>query len=218
MATGGTDFVGIDLGAHANTCVALDAQCAISDMRVFAGIDVDEAAEWAVATGRVIAIDAPDAPSTRPHLTDPAELSNKFRPARCAEIALGREHRLWVSWVTPAAGPFSSWMQVGFDLFAEVRARGVEPLEVYPHSIFRTLAGKKLPSKQTWDGRVERIALLSERGLVIPFAPAWSHDSLDAAAAAVVARDFAFDEATRVTCGHDSSAIWLPKAPPPSLS
>ena len=126
----GTDFVGIDLGADAITCVVPVNSGALRDMRVFAGSEPEAVAEWAVGIGHVIAIDAPDAPSTRPHLADTEPLSDKFRPARCAEIALAREHRYWVSWVTPAYPPYKQWMQVGFNLFAAIRALGAEPLEV----------------------------------------------------------------------------------------
>ncbi len=38
----------------------------------------------------------------------------------------------------------------------------------------------------------------------------WSHDSLDALMAALIARDRTEGRAEMVTCGHDESAIWLP--------
>ncbi len=182
-------FVGIDPGAKAITCAVLAADGAVVDVRVFDGVDAESAGAWAIGAGEAIAIDAPDRPSVRPHADDD-DLPMKFRPARCAEIALGRERGIWVPWVTPSIEPFPAWMQVGFTLFDRARELGGDPVEVYPHSIYRTLAdGRPLPSKACWPSRAARIALLEERGLVVPMAPAWSHDALDAVAAALVARD-----------------------------
>jgi hypothetical protein len=39
----------------------------------------------------------------------------------------------------------------------------------------------------------------------------WSHDGLDALVAALIALRKADGTGLEVTCGHDSSAIWLPE-------
>lgn len=83
-------------------------------------------------------------------------------------------------------------------------------IEVYPHACFRVLAGKKLASKQTAAGTAERVSLLQEAGLEIQGLEMWSHDSLDAAVAALVAQRKSIGSATAVSCGHDDSAMWLP--------
>ena len=52
--------------------------------------------------------------------------------------------------------------------------------------------------------------LLQNRGVAIEGLEMWSHDSLDALLAALVAHDVAQGTAVKVGCGHDASAIWLP--------
>ena len=160
-----------------------------------------------LAGARVIAIDAPERLSTLPHGAC-ASLSPKFRRARCAEIALGREHGIWVPWVSPSSLPADPWIETGFRLFAALSGRSVE---VYPHGAFRVLAGgRRLPRKTTPAGRAARVQLLRSAGVTAPALETWSHDLIDAAVAAVTARDVAGGSARRVTCGHDDSAIWLP--------
>ena len=89
----------------------------------------------------------------------------KFRTARCCEIALGREHRLWVPWVTPVAGAtVPGWMQVGLGLYAALAANGHTPIEVFPYAGFRLLSPTKLPKKTTRAGIVERVARLDAQG------------------------------------------------------
>ncbi|MDQ4133499.1 MAG: DUF429 domain-containing protein [Actinomycetota bacterium] len=161
-----------------------------------------ELVDWASGAA-AIAIDSPDRWSSGPHRDDDS-LAPKFRTARCAEIGLGRQFGVWVSWATPTRPLVGSWMHVGIDLFAALRDNGHEPLEVYPFAAFSALAGgRSLPKKQTRAGRRERASLLSvSDGL--------SHDSLDACAAALVARDHHDSRAAPATCGHDGTAIWLP--------
>ena len=190
---------GIDVGARIVHVVTLHPAV---HSYVFPAADLDGAAR-AVAGAEVIAIDAPAQPSAQPHAREEA-LSPKFRRARCCEIALGREHGIWVPWVAPPERPADPWMEVGFELFDALGKRAVE---VYPHAAFRMLAGgARLPRKTTAEGRAARIDLLQAAG-VDP--PDRSHDSLDAAVAALTARHVADGTALRVTCGHDDSAIWL---------
>lgn len=159
----------------------------------------------------VVAIDAPSALSTAPH-SDDLTLSRKFRSARCAEIALGKEHRIWVPWVTPTADePLAGWMAMGFEIFRLAKELCADVVEVYPHACFRVLAGTKLASKQTGAGMTERVGLLKQAGIDVQGLEMWSHDSLDAAVAALVAQRKSSGRATAVSCGHDDSAIWLPE-------
>jgi predicted nuclease with RNAse H fold len=200
--------VGIDVGARRLHAVALDGGAAILGVAVFDSADVDELVGWASGAENV-AIDSPDRWSTGPHSSEP-ELSPKFRTARCAEIALGRKHRIWVPWTTPME-PVPGWIRVGIDLFTALRAKGQEPVEVFPYAIFRVLAGgRRLPPKRTSAGARLRLELLEQAGVSGARLDRWSHDALDAAAAAVVALHRGLGTARPVTCGHDGSAIWLP--------
>jgi predicted nuclease with RNAse H fold len=202
---------GIDVGAQWVQCAVVDAagrtlECGslpAGDARALAGL---------CSSAEVVAIDAPEAPSTSPH-ADRIDLAPKFRAARCAEIELGRSHGSWVPWVAPAGPPFPRWMEVGFDVYRALhRPDGPELIEVYPHAAFRELAGGgRLAKKSTAAGRGERADLLSRAGLDgAALANEPSHDALDALAAALVALDRSRRRARRVTCGHDTSAIWLP--------
>ncbi len=85
-------FVGIDVGARAIHAVAIEQSLELKAASVFAPAAVDELIEL-TRCAQCIAIDAPSALSTGPHLDD-TSLSPKFRSARCAEIALGRERGL----------------------------------------------------------------------------------------------------------------------------
>ena len=159
--------------------------------------------------GRV-AVDAPSGLSSGAHLDD-GTLSRKFRAARCGEVALGREAGVRVPWVSPPVGAadVAGWITVGLALFTSLGAAGLEAVETYPHAVFRTLAGGRVPPKSTDEGRRRRVELLRAAGVDEPTLPLWGHDGLDACAAALVA----IDPSPRVlTCGHDGSSIWLPAA------
>ncbi|GIW87176.1 MAG: hypothetical protein KatS3mg108_1500 [Isosphaeraceae bacterium] len=198
---------GLDLGARRLHWVAIDARGQVRDAATLATLDdlIDRAARTPI-----VAIDAPDAPSRAPH-ADNLRLPLKFRSARCGEIALGLQRRIWVPWTTPAAPPFPGWMLRGFEAHARLRAVGVTTLETYPHAAFLTWnAGVRPPPKQSRAGRITRADLLRAAGLAGHPADSWPHDLLDAAAAALVARHHLRGEAVAVTCGHDGSAIWLP--------
>ncbi|HEV3401839.1 MAG TPA: DUF429 domain-containing protein [Acidimicrobiales bacterium] len=208
MSSSAPRTVGIDVGSRRLHAVALDGGAAIVDVAVFDAADIDELVGWASGADKV-AIDSPDRWSTGPHSSE-LELSPKFRTARCAEIALGREHRIWVPWTTPME-PVPGWIQVGIDLFAALRAKGHEPVEVFPYAVLRVLAGgRPLPPKRTSAGIRSRVELLEQAGVSGPSLYRWSHDALDAAAAALVALQCGLGTGRPVTCGHDRSAIWLP--------
>jgi len=202
-------FVGIDLGASAIHAVAVEASLELIGAIVFAPESINDLIDL-VRGAECIAIDAPSSLSTGPHLED-LSLSPKFRSARCAEIALGREHRIWVPWVTPqAAEDAAAWMMLGFRLYEELGEQGHRLIEVYPHAGFRVLADGRVPKKTTPAGILARAGLLREAGIQPPGLEAWSHDALDAAVAALTARRAHGGTARSVGCGHDGSAIWLP--------
>ena len=115
-------------------------------------------------------------------------VSRKFRVARCGEIALGQQAAIWVPWVTPAdAAKVAGWMQVGFDLWAALRAARHEPIEVYPAGVFRVLAGVVPPRKTTREGLHARIELLAPLVDLPAGIEMWSHDGIDALGAALTA-------------------------------
>ncbi len=204
-------FVGIDVGVAAMHCVVLDGSCHMSAGQA---LPSDAATELKALThdATAIAIDAPSSLSTGPHAGD-EELAPKFRLARCCEIALGREHGLWVPWATPIAGAaVPGWMQVGFGLYQALVAAGHSPIEVYPYAGFRVLAGGRLPPKRTIAGVRARVTLLHRQGVGAEGMQLWSHDALDAALAALLALQAHEGTAIPVGCGHDSSAIWIPRS------
>ncbi len=202
--------LGIDVSADRLFCVEMDDSLRIQRAEVVARADMASIADWA-RTVDFVAIDAPAALSTAPHRDD-AELGAKFRTGRCAEIGLGRQRGMWVPWVTPIGPPIASWIQTGFDLFTALF--GVtRTIETYPHAIFRTLSDEPLPNKTTVEGARIRVRLLNQAGIIEPLLGMWTHDGIDATGAALVAIDAAKGVADAVTCGHDGSAIWLPRKP-----
>jgi predicted nuclease with RNAse H fold len=204
-------FVGVDVGARALHAVAVDGSCAVLDAAIFDACHLDALAAWA-ADATVVAIDAPDGPSIGAHASDPS-VAPKFRVGRCGEVALGRQRGYWVSWATPRDPAPGSWIDVGIRAHAALPAT----IEVFPHAGFRELAGgAPLTRKTTAAGRRARAGLLRAAGLSARDMESWSHDTLDAALAAVVALDRGMNRAQRVgcaegePCGQDGSAIWLP--------
>ena len=204
-------FAGVDVGGDRLHVVVLDGHRTIVDAFVSDPSAVESLADRLVSSGvRRAGVDAPDAGSLAAHATD-TTLTPTFRHARCGEIALGRERGIWVSWATPVDPPFARWMEAGFSAHAALRSSGIETVEVYPHGAFRVLAGgTRPPSKTTPAGLRARVDLLEAAGVRGEHLAMWSHDALDAAAAALVVAD---EHAVAVTCGHDGSAIWLPSSP-----
>lgn len=176
---------GIDLGATRIHVALLDDD----GVTVTTTGDVDEVAALC-REARAIAIDAPSDPATgRVHT---GRHSPKFAVARCNEIAAGEQLGIWVPWVTPTIDAAPSWMRTGFDVWAALRDDAHAPVEVYPAGCFWLANGRRWPPKKsTPDGRAARRALL---GLD---ADLRTHDHIDAAMAAVVARG------PHVLVGHD---------------
>jgi predicted nuclease with RNAse H fold len=207
--------IGIDVGATRLHLVGLDSGGVVAVAEVLPPEELDSVLDSA-GRNAWVAIDAPDEQRHPRHLADEA-LSPKFRPARCAEVALGRRG-YWVPWVTPALGSEAAgWMLTGFRVWQECRQLGLRTIEVYPHAAFRALAGPaNLPKKTTLAGARRRVELLEAAGLRVEHLTMWSHDSLDAAVAAVVARDARVGTAENILCNHmdgsahDGSSIWLP--------
>ncbi|MFO0888763.1 MAG: DUF429 domain-containing protein [Isosphaeraceae bacterium] len=202
-------FAGIDVGARRLHLVGLDPRLGLLKAEVLGAGELGRLPSL-LDGALVAAIDAPDRLSTAPHQWEPG-LAPKFRSARCAEIALGRQFGIWVPWTTPTGGPVAGWMGVGFRVFEILRGL-VRAIETYPHGVFRRLAGGPIPRKQTAEGRAARIRLLGAAGIDEPSLRPWRHDALDAAAAALVTHDRHLGRAVPATCGHDASAIWLPPA------
>jgi predicted nuclease with RNAse H fold len=201
-------FVGIDVGANRLHVAALDRRGRVHDAAVFSRAQLPELAEW-LPEAEVVAIDAPAALSAAPHAGDET-LGTKFRRARCAEIALGRNFGYWVPWVTPAGPPMPGWMETGFAVYEALGRSRRTLLEVYPYAGFRRLANRQLAKKTTVAGLVQRVELLWAAGVQGEGLQMWSHDSLDALLGAVVAKRYAEGAAVEASCGHDDSAIWLP--------
>lgn len=207
---GGVDaaWAGIDVGQRRLHVVVLGAGLRVARASTVPVGDAG-ALEAALEGTEVVAIDAPEGLSTRPHAGD-ATLSPKFRGARCAEIALGRRRAIWVPWVAPAGEALCpGWMRAGFEAFALARSGGRRVLEVYPHAGFRALTGDRLPPKRSTAGLAARAGLLAAAGIADPVP--CTHDWADACLAALVAARAAAGEAEALTCGHDGSAIWLPR-------
>ncbi|MFN8621848.1 MAG: DUF429 domain-containing protein [Chloroflexota bacterium] len=202
-------FAGIDVGARTLHLVVVDAELRIQRAAVLSADPLDDVTAL-VAGCRVVAIDAPEALSSAPHATDGTAPNPKFRTARCAEIGLGRSFGIWVPWVTPEREPIAGWMRTGFALFDHLGTTAARVVETYPHGIFRRLAGGPVAPKQTAAGRDQRIALLEAAGIRETGLPMWSHDAIDALAAALLAQRVGTGVATAATCGHDGSAIWIP--------
>lgn len=208
-----SSVAGVDISGSAVHVVTLEGG-QVTRAGVWPTDDLIHLAEELAACD-VVAIDSPDrwSPGAIP---EHASLSPKFVAARCSEFELARRYRYWVPWVTPLP-PTSdtesakyAWMARGMELFQLLEGHTV-PIEVYPNSIFRRLARQTpLPPKSGQAGVRVRVALLQEAGITAPHLEMWSHDSLDAAAAALVALARGRDEAERVSCDHDGSAMWLP--------
>lgn len=203
----GERSIGIDLGASAVWAVAADSGRVVEG-RAFGPSELDELTAW--CGDATVAIDAPGGPSEGAHLDD-ATLADKFRPARCAEVALRRAGYA-VSWIT-GAGPFPAWVEVGFSVW---QALGhLDPLEVFPHAVFAELLGHRPPPKQSLAGRRARLDVLRAALPGLPVgAELWGHDGIDAAAACVVAAQHRAGRARAVSCpDHDGgSVMWLPEA------
>lgn len=202
-------WVGVDVGKRRFHMVVINARRRIVGAEVIPATDLSVALGF-VADARGVAVDSPGAWSTAPHAGDET-VAPKFRLGRCSEIALGRQYGIWVPWSTPPEPDPGTWMATGIGLFDALRNEGHDPVEAYPYGGFRVLAGQRLPKKTTPDGRAARAILLRSAGVEVNGLEK-SHDFLDAALVALVARQRSLGTARVATCGHDRSGIWLPAA------
>jgi predicted nuclease with RNAse H fold len=207
------EVVGIDVGSRRLDAVALDGEGRVLGTVVFPAADVEGLVAW-VTGAAAVAVDAPDTWSTAPHAGDEG-LAPKFRSARCAEIGLGRMEGIWVPWTTPVEGTPGTWIAVGVRLFAALRDAGHHPLEVFPHATFPG-PGERPATAEEADGRrrpgpgdaaAGGRRVRAGDGLVGPRRPGRRIGGLR--------RPPAHGGTARpVTCGHDGSAIWLPRSGP----
>ena len=203
-------WAGVDVGARRLHVVALSGRSRVVRAEVVDASDVAGVVDL-LRRARGVAIDSPGAWSTAPHAADET-IAPKFRRGRCSEIALGREYGIWVPWSTPPEPAPGTWMAAGIGLFSALRAADHDPVEAYPYGGFRLLASGRLPKKTTPEGRAVRAGLLRSAGVDVDGLHTDSHDFLDAALVALVARQRSLGTARVATCGHDQSAIWLPAA------
>jgi predicted nuclease with RNAse H fold len=200
-------WAGVDVGARRFHVVRVNSGSEVVSADAVPADDLGAVLELLGAV-QGVAVDSPGAWSTAPHADD-SSVARKFRLGRCSEIALGREYGIWVPWSTPPEPQPGTWMAAGIELFAALRALGKDPVEAYPYGGFRLLAGGRLPKKTTAEGREVRASLLRAAGVEVDGLQK-SHDFLDAALVALVARQRSLGTARVATCGHDESGIWLP--------
>jgi hypothetical protein len=208
-----THAVGIDLGATAIYAVKIRVAevMSVTDARVFLPGALEDLVAFCLGSTDV-AIDSPAGPSLGAHLFDGA-VPPKFRSARCSEVASWEAAGVpAVPWTTPMASVDPpGWMSTGFRVWQALGEH--RPMEVYPHACFFRLNGsKRPPSKQRPEGRLRRVELLRNR-LEVPLGiEVWSHDGLDATAAALVAAQ-GREGAVLVPhhcADHDGSELWVP--------
>jgi predicted nuclease with RNAse H fold len=211
--------VGFDVAADALWGVALSVTAGppvVLEACVLDPRDSDGIAAFCSRAASV-AIDAPGGLSSGAHVDD-HRLAPKFRGGRCSEVALRRLCQISVPWVTPGSDmALAPWMRAGFGLWSVLRQRGHEPIETYPHAVFWRLAGRQLTGKQRRVGQAARLSALGGHLELPAGAAMWSHDGIDALAAAFVAWHQARGSAVRIDCAedrawpiHDGSSMWLP--------
>ncbi len=133
----------------------------------------------------VVAVDAPQSPNRG--LMMRADVRRRYglaadgkgwRDCKVCEYELRRHGiGLYLTPGDPARAP--TWMQMGFRLYAALRAAGYpihQPgapaeralLEVHPHGCFTVLLGRRPLRKDTLEGRLQRQLVLYDEGLDVP--------------------------------------------------
>src|SRR5262249_16394512 len=94
-------------------------------------------------------------------------------------------------------------------------ARGPRPGRGFPDAAFRRLAGqlRPCPKRGRGVGSEEKARLSGEVGVKTAGIELSSTHGIDALVSAVLARMALTGTAIPTSCGHDRSAIWIPKAP-----
>jgi predicted nuclease with RNAse H fold len=203
---------GIDVGADRLHIVGLSRSGEIISAQVIDPSDDRAVAAWfgSLPNQVPIAIDGPQGLSTAPFRNDET-VSNKFRTARGCEVELGRQRGIWVSFVTPTVEQACApWMKIAINIHRTAAEHGHESLETYPYAVFHTLHGARPPKKSTSAGTQFRAQLLLANGIKQVSLSMWSHDALDATAAALVAWHRSLGTAECVSDGRDNSSLWLP--------
>ncbi len=202
--------VGVDVGADRLHVVCLGPAFEIADAAVLDPADRTGVDAWfaRLPAQCVVAVDGPPAPSAAP-FADDTTVSPKFRRARGCEVELGRRRGIWVSFAT-GPEPLTGWMAEAAHVHDVAVRLGHTSLEAYPYAIYRTLLGRRPAKKTTGIGTMDRVGALRSAGFDHDALAMWSHDALDAAAAALVARQYADGIADGVTCVLDGTSIWLP--------
>jgi predicted nuclease with RNAse H fold len=236
-------YCGIDVSAKA----ANQQLCTLHERRSRSGLELvatfyepgtpEQIARTIQGFGRGEAVVAVDAPSA--HRLDLLRPGSEVRAALA--LPEGRYERMRVCdamlfrrglplYPVPSADEpeqaWQRWMQVGFEVFEELRGLGLfrpaggyegalEPgatasgrlCETYPDAIFCTLLGHRPGAKRTPSGLQERIAALKLKGIVDEDGGLWRRtlDELDACAAAYAA----YGLAAGIGCwvGHPAEGV-----------
>ncbi len=208
-------FVGVDVGAESMHAVVVESgggATVVVDSLVVLPDEIGDLVDLARSADRV-AIDAPGGVSRAVHRDDAkGTMPNKFKKARCGEIAVGVEHGLWVPWVTPMkVEETPKWMRAGFVLWESLVEAGVEIRETYPAGCFYALNGGAWPSsRELAAGLRRRLELLADLVALPDHTALWGPPAVDALLAALVA---SWPDA--ISCGHgdeghDGTVMWLP--------
>jgi hypothetical protein len=178
-----TTFLGIDptAGKRPLTYVALNQ--ALNILSIGHG-DIDETMAFVAGqAGAVIAICAPSHPNMG--LMQQEEVRQKLVPPprpgrwtnyRVAEYQLRHRH-ITIPQTATEEKNCPRWMQMGFNLFRQIRKLGYQPfpsedtsnqyLEVYPHACYTALLGKNPYLKHSLEGRLQRQLVLYEKDINI---------------------------------------------------
>jgi len=172
-------FVGIDptAGRHPFTYAALDKDC---QLVALAAGDMDEVLDFVAGQPAVVAaVNAPPRPNlglVRKRLDGQGVTSGYLRGSdiRQAEDEL-RSHGISISPTPSHAESCPAWMQMGFELYCRFGDYGFKCyptegashqwLETHPHAAFCALLGQTPLPKPTLEGRLQRQAVLHERGV-----------------------------------------------------
>jgi predicted RNase H-like nuclease len=178
-------FIGIDTtaGRRPFTYAVLDHKLAVQECGEG---HFDQIVDLVTAQpAALVAVDAPQSPNqglmarpeNRRQYGLPAD-SKGWRNCKVCEYEMRRHGiGLYLTPGDPERAP--SWMQMGFRLYAALRATGYgmyQPglaaerglLEVHPHGCFTVLLGRRPLRKDTLEGRLQRQLVLYDEGLEVP--------------------------------------------------
>src|SRR5680860_29010 len=176
---------------------------------------VAQASEWLLARKPdVIAIDAACSVS-HGLLTRPKDGTKPYAGRVCDLDLMKRSIPLYH--VPQDRAEVRSWMEVGYQLYDALRARGYtlpelpsvpgSAIEIYPYASFAALLGRRPLKKSTREGLAQRAALLRDQGL--EWEGHFDHDSLDALAGALTGLRYL--EGRAMAVGDPREALlWLP--------